>query len=95
MSLPISVRVLLRGDFGEPLAVACRQCGGFALNTDTGLCVPCTLAATPKTATQYYARLKGPDGHEVERAFPSMLERAIWMLEAMTLGCQIVAEGVR
>lgn len=36
-----AVRVLVRGDDDEPLAVACLECGGFALDTVSKCCVEC------------------------------------------------------
>ncbi len=34
-------KVLMRDDEDKPLACACKQCGRFALNTETQLCARC------------------------------------------------------
>ncbi len=38
-------KVLMRDEDERPLAVACKTCGRFALNTETGLCAQCSNGA--------------------------------------------------
>ncbi len=50
-----SPRVLLRDDAGQPIAVACTDCGKLTLDTVTGLCAHCRGAQV-----QYLAYLLSP-----------------------------------
>jgi len=43
--------VLLANDAGNPIAVSCKVCGSFTLDTQSGLCTPCYLGGFIKNFT--------------------------------------------
>ncbi len=49
-------KVLMLDEDEQPLAVACKTCGRFALNTDTGLCASCTMGGNLAASVDLLAR---------------------------------------